>query len=295
MLASGRRRRRRTSRTSSTWGRVLDRRQRCCVQIITWIHAHITMRQLGPPAIIVLTLGLHGLPHRALPAHVEADQERHRDAQASSRRFDALNAKFKDDPQAKNVAMMELWRKAQGQPARRKMSAGAGADAHLGSRSTRPCRRRWSSTTRRSSGFPTSRRPIRLFFHTVGPLPIILGAAMIGQQRITPPQGTWTPMQQKMMNWLMPGGSSLVMMLFLPAALGDVHADEQLAGQITQQLVTCSACSRTSAPTSSEAEWTSAAATSSSRSDKKLDKKPNKNEGAATAAALADRGKLLVV
>ena len=52
------------------------------VEIITWIHANITPGKLGPG---------HHRPHdrtshRALSAHVETDQEHHRDAQAASRR-----------------------------------------------------------------------------------------------------------------------------------------------------------------------------------------------------------------
>jgi YidC/Oxa1 family membrane protein insertase len=66
-------------------------------------------------------------------------------------------------------------------------------------------------------------------------LPLVLGAAMIAQQRIVPQQGM-DPVQAKMMMWLMPGIFT-VMMLFLPAALGVYMLTNSLLG-ITQQLVT---------------------------------------------------------
>src|SRR5258708_32056830 len=76
------------------------------VQIITWIHAHITLGNWGL-AIIVLTLGLR-------TALFPLTWKQIKSAIAMRRlkpEVDALNAKFKDDAQAKNLAMMELWRK----------------------------------------------------------------------------------------------------------------------------------------------------------------------------------------
>jgi YidC/Oxa1 family membrane protein insertase len=93
--------------------------------------------------------------------------------------------------------------------------------------------------------FPDLSAPDQLFFPPdfhlgpiplgpLGPLPLILGAAMIVQQRIVPQQGM-DPVQQKMMTWLMPAIFT-VMMLFLPAALGVYMLTNSLLG-ITQQLV----------------------------------------------------------
>ena len=76
------------------------------VQIITWIHGHITFGNWGI-AIIVLTLGLR-------TALFPLTWKQIKSAIAMRKlkpEIDALNAKFKDDPQAKNLAMMELWRK----------------------------------------------------------------------------------------------------------------------------------------------------------------------------------------
>jgi len=84
------------------------------------------------------------------------------------------------------------------------------------------------------------------------------------------------PMQQKLMNWLMPGVFT-VMMLFLPAALGVYMLTNSLLG-ITQQLVT----QRLFPNIGSSGGGKDIVVTA----DKKSDKKPNKNEGAATAAAL---------
>ena len=64
-------------------------------------------------------------------------------------------------------------------------------------------------------------------------LPIVLGAAMIVQQRIVPQQGM-DPVQQKMMMWLLPIIFT-VMMLFLPAALGVYMLTNSMLG-IVQQL-----------------------------------------------------------
>lgn len=67
-----------------------------------------------------------------------------------------------------------------------------------------------------------------------GPLPLVLGAFMIIQQRIVPQQGM-DPMQQKMMMYLLPGIFT-VMMLFLPAALGIYMLTNSILG-IAQQLL----------------------------------------------------------
>ena len=65
-------------------------------------------------------------------------------------------------------------------------------------------------------------------------LPVILGALMILQQRLVPMQGM-DPMQQKMMTYLMPA-VFMIMMLFLPAALGVYMMTNSVLG-IVQQLV----------------------------------------------------------
>src|SRR5208283_2689749 len=79
-------------------------------------------------------------------------------------------------------------------------------------------------------------------------LPLVLGGAMIVQQRIVPQQGM-DSVQQKMMTWLMPGVFT-VMMLFLPAALGVYMLTNSVLG-ITQQLVMEKLFPRTGGPADS--------------------------------------------
>jgi YidC/Oxa1 family membrane protein insertase len=238
------------------------------VQIITWIHAHITMGNWGL-AIIVLTLGLR-------TALFPLTWKQIKSAIAMRKlkpEIDALNAKFKDDAQAKNVAMMELWRKHKVNPLGGCLPALVQMPIWFALYATLQTAVEFYHTP--FLWFPDLSAPDQLFFHTVGPLPLILGAAMIGQQRITPQQGM-DPMQQKMMNWLMPGVFT-VMMLFLPAALGVYMLTNSLLG-ITQQLVT----QRLFPNIGSSGGGKEIVVTT----DKKSDKKQNKNEGAATAAAL---------
>jgi YidC/Oxa1 family membrane protein insertase len=234
------------------------------VQIITWIHAHITMGNWGL-AIIVLTLGLR-------TALFPLTWKQIKSAIAMRKlkpEIDALNAKFKDDPQAKNVAMMELWRKHKVNPLGGCLPALVQMPIWFALYATLQTAVEFYHTP--FLWFPDLSAPDQLFFHTVGPLPLILGAAMVGQQRITPQQGM-DPMQQKMMNWLMPGVFT-VMMLFLPAALGVYMLTNSLLG-ITQQLVTQRLFPNIgSSPAGKDIVVTA-------------DQKSNKSDGAATAAAL---------
>jgi len=72
-------------------------------------------------------------------------------------------------------------------------------------------------------------------FPALGPLPFILGAFMIVQQRIVPQQGM-DPMQQKLMTYIMPA-VFMIMMLFLPAALGVYMLTNSVLGIVQQLLV----------------------------------------------------------
>jgi YidC/Oxa1 family membrane protein insertase len=124
---------------------------------------------------------------------------------------DALNEKFKDDAQAKNLAMMELWKKHGVNPF-------GGCLPQLVQMPV------WFAmyTTLQTAvemyhvkflWFPDLSAPDPYYV-----LPLLLGAFMIVQQRIVPQQGM-DPMQQKMMMWMMPIIFT-VMMLFLPSGLG---------------------------------------------------------------------------
>ena len=141
--------------------------------------------------------------------------------------IDALNAKFKDDAQAKNLATMELWRKHKVNPLGGCLPAVVQMPIWFAMYATLQTAVEFYHT--KFLWFSDLSAPDKYFV-----LPIVLGAAMIAQQQIVPQQGM-DPMQQKMMTWLMPGVFT-VMMLFLPAALGVYMLTNSVLG-ITQQLV----------------------------------------------------------
>jgi len=208
------------------------------VSIITWIHAHITFGNWGL-AIIVLTLGLRIVLFPLTWKQIQSAVAMRR----LKPEIDVLNAKFKDDPQAKNLAMMELWRKHKVNPLGGCIPALVQMPIWFALYATLQTAVEFYHT--KFLWFPDLSAPDQLFFGVVGPLPFILGAAMIVQQRIVPQQGM-DPVQQKMMMWLMPAIFTF-MMLFLPAALGVYMLTNSLLG-ITQQLVTEKLYPRASTP-----------------------------------------------
>jgi len=140
---------------------------------------------------------------------------------------DALNEKFKDDPQGKGLAQMELWRKHNVNPVK-------GCLPQLASMPV------WFAlyTTLQTAvelfnipflWFPDLSAPDGLFI-----LPFIIGATSFFQQRLMPMQGD--PMQQKMMLYLMPAMFT-VFMLFLPAGLGVYMFTNGVLGILQQQAV----------------------------------------------------------
>ena len=146
--------------------------------------------------------------------------------------LDEINRKFADDMNAKNLAMMELWKKHGFGPLG---PAGAGCLPQLAAMPV------WFAmyTTLQTAvemyhtrflWFTDLSAPDRFFI-----LPFVLIGLMILQQRMVPMSPGMDPTQQKMMQWMMPilfGG----MMLFLPAALGIYMMTSSLLG-IVQQLV----------------------------------------------------------
>jgi YidC/Oxa1 family membrane protein insertase len=237
------------------------------VEIITWIHAHITLGNWGL-AIIVLTLGLRTVLFPLTWKQIKSTIAMRR----LKPEIDALNAKFKADPQAKNLAMMELWRKHKVNPLGGCLPALVQMPIWFALYATLQTAVEFYHT--KFLWFSDLSAPDQLFFHTIGPLPLILGAAMIVQQRIVPQQGM-DPMQQKMMMWLMPGVFT-VMMLFLPAALGVYMLTNSVLG-IVQQLAIEKFFPRVGAP--------GGATTSGAASGKDIVVKPEKTgKGAATPA-----------
>lgn len=238
------------------------------VAVIRWIHTHITMGNWGL-AIIILTLGLRTVLFPLTWKQIQSAVAMRR----LKPEIDALNAKFKDDAQAKNLAMMELWRKHKVNPLGGCLPALVQMPVWFALYATLQTAVEFYHT--RFLWFPDLSAPDGLFIHTdsiqLGPLPFLLGAAMILQQRIVPQQGM-DPVQQKMMMWLMPGVFT-VMMLFLPAALGVYMFTNSVLG-ITQQLVTEKLYPR--APSAPAAKGDDIVVKRNSKDDK----------GPATAAAL---------
>ena len=140
---------------------------------------------------------------------------------------DALNVKFKDDAQAKNLAMMELWK-------RHGVNPFGGCLPQVVQMPV------WFAMYTTLQTAAEMYHVKFLWFRDLSApdpyyiLPLLLGAFMIVQQRIVPQQGM-DPVQQKMMMWMMPVVFT-VMMLFLPAALGVYMLTNSILG-IIQQLV----------------------------------------------------------
>ena len=238
------------------------------VTIITWIHAHLTFGSWGL-AIIVLTIGLRVALFPLTWKQIQSTIAMRK----LKPEVDALNAKFADDAQAKNVAMMELWRKNKVNPLGGCLPMVVQMPVWFALYATLQTAVEFYATP--FLWFPDLSAPDQLFFHTVGPLPFVLGAVMILQQRLIPQQGM-DPVQAKMMAWLMPGIFT-VMMLFLPAALGVYMLTNSVLG-ITQQLAVEKLFPRAGTPASDKSKGADIVVTS--------DKGGKKDKDAATAAAL---------
>ncbi len=191
------------------------------VDIIRWIHAHITLGNWGF-AIIVLTLGLRTALFPLTWKQIQSTIAMRR----LKPQIDSLNEKFKDDAQAKNLAMMEMYKKNKVNPLGGCLPALVQMPIWFALYATLQTAVEFYHT--KFLWFSDLSAPDPLFI-----LPAVLGAAMIVQQRIVPQQGM-DPVQAKMMMWLMPGIFT-VMMLFLPAALGVYMLTNSLLG-IGQQL-----------------------------------------------------------
>jgi YidC/Oxa1 family membrane protein insertase len=192
------------------------------VSIITWIHDHITLGNWGIAIIVVticLRIFLFPLTWKQIKSTIAMRKLKPE--------IDALNARFKDDAQAKNLAMMELWRKHKVNPLGGCVPALVQMPVWFAMYATLQTAVEFYHT--KFLWFADLSAPDKYFV-----LPFVLGVAMIVQQRIVPQQGM-DPVQQKMMAWLMPGVFT-VMMLFLPAALGVYMLTNSVLG-ITQQLV----------------------------------------------------------
>jgi YidC/Oxa1 family membrane protein insertase len=157
--------------------------------------------------------------------------------------LDEINKKFKDDAQAKNLAMMELYKKRGINPFGGCLPQLVQMPVWFAMYTTLQTAVEMYHThflwfTDLASPdelFGPLRLPLVGHLPAMGPLPFILGAFMILQQKIVPQQGM-DPMQQKLMTYIMPA-VFMVMMLFLPAALGVYMLTNSILGIVQQLLV----------------------------------------------------------
>jgi YidC/Oxa1 family membrane protein insertase len=191
------------------------------VRFLLWVHGIVPNWGI---AIIVLTLTARTL---LFPLSLPGIRNMIRMREIKPE-MDALNAKFKDDPQQRGLAQMELWRKHNVNPFK-------GCLPQLASMPV------WFAlyTTLQSAvelynipflWFPDLSEPDPIFV-----LPFIIGGTFFLQQKLMPMQGG-DPAQQKMMLYFMPGMFT-VMMLFLPAGLGIYMFTNSLLAILQQQLV----------------------------------------------------------
>jgi YidC/Oxa1 family membrane protein insertase len=141
--------------------------------------------------------------------------------------MDALNAKFKDDAQAKGLAQMELWRKHSVNPLKGCLPQMASMPVWFALYTTLQTAVELYNIP--FLWFPDLSGPDPLFI-----LPFVIGGTNFLQQKLMPMQGDAA--QQKMMLYLMPG-MFVVMMLFLPSGLGVYMFTNGLLGIAQQQLV----------------------------------------------------------
>ena len=140
---------------------------------------------------------------------------------------DALNAKFKDDPQAKGVAQMELWRKHGVNPLK-------GCLPQLASMPV------WFALYTTLQQAPDLYKTPFLWLPDLSEqdpyfiLPFVIGGTFFVQQKIMPMQGDAA--QRKMMLYFMPGMFT-VFMLFLPSGLGVYMFTNSLLAIGQQQLI----------------------------------------------------------
>ena len=141
--------------------------------------------------------------------------------------MDALNEKFKDDPSAKGLAQMELWRKHNVNPLKGCLPQMASMPVWFALYTT-------LQTAVELFNIPFLWFPDLSASDPLFILPFIIGATNYLQQRMMPMQGD--PMQQKMMLYLMPS-IFVVMMLFLPSGLGVYMFTNGVLGILQQQAV----------------------------------------------------------
>ena len=191
------------------------------VKILDFIHDHITFGNWGL-AIIAMTIALRSLLFPLTYKSIKTTIAMRR----LKPEVDSLNVKFADDAQAKNLAMMELWKKHGVNPFGGCLPQLVQMPVWFAMYTT--LQTAVEMYHEKFLWFSDMAAPDRFYI-----LPLLLGFFMIVQQRIVPQQGM-DPMQAKMMMYMLPAVFT-VMMLFLPAALGVYMLTNSLLG-IGQQL-----------------------------------------------------------
>jgi YidC/Oxa1 family membrane protein insertase len=140
---------------------------------------------------------------------------------------DEINRKFKDDPQQKQVAMMEVYRKNGVNPFGGCLPVLVQMPVW------------WALYTVLQTAVELYHTPFLWFPDMSAPdpyfiLPIVIGGTSFVQQKLMPQQADIA--QQKMMLYFMPALFT-VMMLFLPSGLGVYMLTNSVLGIVQQQLV----------------------------------------------------------
>jgi YidC/Oxa1 family membrane protein insertase len=195
---------------------------RVLVGVLDFFHDHITFGSWGA-AIILMTIAIRSL---LIPLTLPGIK-----TTIGMRRLkpeiDALNAKFPDDAAARNMAMMELYRKHGVNPLGGCLPQLAQMPIWFAMYTTLQTAVEMFHT--RFLWFSDLSAPDKFYI-----MPVLLGGLMVVQQRLVPQQGM-DPVQQKMMTYMLPA-IFFAMMLFLPAALGVYMLTNSVLG-IVQQLV----------------------------------------------------------
>ncbi len=142
--------------------------------------------------------------------------------------MDAMNEKFKDDPQAKGLAQMELWRKHNVNPLKGCLPQLASMPVWLALYTT-------LQTAVELYNIPFLWFPDLSASDPYFILPLVIGATYFLQQKLMPMQGG-DPAQQKMMMYFMPAMFT-VFMLFLPSGLGVYMFTNSVLAIVQQQVV----------------------------------------------------------
>jgi YidC/Oxa1 family membrane protein insertase len=142
--------------------------------------------------------------------------------------MDSLTEKFKNDPQAKGLAQMELWRKHNVNPLKGCLPQLASMPVWLALYTT-------LQTAVELFNIPFLWFPDLSDSDPYFILPLVIGATYFLQQKLMPMQGG-DPAQQKMMMYFMPAMFT-VFMLFLPSGLGVYMFTNSVLAIVQQQIV----------------------------------------------------------